>query len=582
MTTTTNTTRALPKRLIEVDLPIRKISEHARREKSIRHGHISTLHIWWARRPLAACRAVTLAALLPDPADPNCPPAFRREAAKQLEALRNRFGGAPRDWDKPEELRDALLDFIGDFANWDASRRSEYVQASRALTESAHRALGGVHADRPLVLDPFAGGGAIPVEALRCGADVFASDLNPIPILLNTVVLDFVPRFGLRLADAIREQGAALKRKADEELSAFYPRDSDGSSPLAYIWARTVRCEGPDCGCVIPLLRSMWLSKKGKKSVALKLNVDRASRTVAFEVLEGPRVESKEADRGTIARGAASCPVCGFTMKVDRVRAQLRERHGGAADARLVAVVVAKAGVQGRRYRVPTTRDLEAIERAAAAAARLRQERAWEGTRLIPDESTEHYHSFVNRGPIYGMKTWEDYFTPRQQLSLGTMVRMIQAVGSTESDPEFGKAVRTCVALALSRQVDATSSLCRWHTTGEKHTATFGRQALPMVWDFSEVNVLSDATGSFNGAIEWVAKVVEENAVLPAGRAQVQLASATRHPLPDDSVDAVITDPPYYYSVQYADLADFFYVWLRALSRTVIPGAVRVVPHREG
>jgi putative DNA methylase len=562
MTTTTNTTRALPKRLIEVDLPIRKISEHARREKSIRHGHISTLHIWWARRPLAACRAVTLAALLPDPADPNCPQEFLRDAAQQLRTLRDRMGGAPRDWQNPEELREGLLEFIGDFANWDASRQPEFVKASRALTASAHRALGGVHADRPLVLDPFAGGGAIPVEALRCGADVFASDLNPIPVLLNTVVLSLVPRFGTRLADAIREHGAALQKRADDALAEYYPRDADGGSPLAFIWARTVRCEGPDCGCTIPLLRSMWLAKKGQKSVALRLRVNREARAVDFEVLEGAKVDPKEAAKGTVARGAATCPVCGFTMKVDRVRAQLRERHGGAADARMIVVVVAKAGVQGRRYRVPTERDLKANARAAEAASELRRERGWNGLRLIPDESTAHYHSFVNRGPIYGMTSWEDYFTPRQQLALGTMVREIAST-ETQIDPDFDRALRTCLALALSRQVDAGSSLCRWHTTRELHVATFGRQALPMVWDFSEVNVLSERTGGFLGAVEWVAKVVEENVGLPAGRAQVQLASATRHPLPDDSVDAVVTDPPYYYSVQYADLADFFYVWMR-------------------
>lgn len=554
--------RTAPKRLIEVDLPIRALSEQARREKSIRHGHISTLHIWWARRPLAACRAVVLSALLPDPADPNCPESFRREAAEQLQRLRNRIGGASRNWGSPMELRRALLDFIGALANWDATRQPEMIEASRQLVAAAHRALGGGHRERPLVLDPFAGGGAIPLEALRSGADVFASDLNPIPVLLNTVVLDFVPRFGLRLAEAIRRDGAALKRRADEALAQYYPGDPDGSSPLAYIWARTVRCEGPSCGCEIPLLRSLWLAKKGKRSFALRLVVDHSMRHVSFAILEGEQVDPREAAKGTIARGAATCPVCGFTMKVDRVRAQLRERHGGASDARLVAVVVATSGVQGRRYRLPTERDLRAIATAVAALRALRQERSWNGLPLIPDESTTHYHSFVNRGPIYGMTSWSDYFTPRQQLALGTMVKEI-ALTETGVDPDFDKALRTCLALALSRQVDASSSLCRWHTTRELHVGTFGRQALPMVWDFSEVNVLSEATGGFLGAIEWVAKVVEENATLPAGRAQVQMASATHHPLPDDSVDAVVTDPPYYYSVQYADLADFFYVWMR-------------------
>src|SRR3989304_1784944 len=200
------------RRLIEVDLPIRTISAHARREKSIRHGHISTLHIWWARRPLAACRAVICAALWPDPADPLCPSAFREKARKLMlewttherqgllsAESRPRFEGARQNakkFDNDNELRKALLDFIADFANWDNSTKKEYLETSRALTQSAHEALGGAPGTKPLVVDPFPGGGSIPLEALRVGADAFASDLNPIPVLLNKVVLEEIPKYG--------------------------------------------------------------------------------------------------------------------------------------------------------------------------------------------------------------------------------------------------------------------------------------------------------------------------------------------------------------------------------------------------
>ena len=234
-----------PKRLIEVDLPIKKISAHARREKSIRHGHISTLHIWWARRPLAACRAVLCAALWPDPADPLCPQRFREDACrlinqfaakavldkalaqscahdtwKKWQALAKTAGGL----DSKKEahwnvLRFALLDFIADFANWDNSTVPEYLETSRALTQSAHEALGGVPGTRPLVVDPFAGGGAIPLEALRVGADAFASDLNPIPVLLNKVVLEYIPKYGQRLADEVRKWGHWVKHEAERELA---------------------------------------------------------------------------------------------------------------------------------------------------------------------------------------------------------------------------------------------------------------------------------------------------------------------------------------------------------------------------
>src|SRR5438105_3504566 len=203
-----------PKRLIEVDLPINRIAAHARREKSVRHGHISTLHIWWARRPLAACRAVILAALWPDPADANCPERFRREAAERMKALRDRRGGPQRDWGNPLELRAALLDFIADFANWDNSTVQEYLDTSRALTQSAHEALGGALGTRPLVADPFAGGGAIPLEALRIGADAFASDINRLAVLLERATLSAIPRIGEDFATELRRWGGRVLETA--------------------------------------------------------------------------------------------------------------------------------------------------------------------------------------------------------------------------------------------------------------------------------------------------------------------------------------------------------------------------------
>jgi adenine-specific DNA methylase len=237
-----------PRRLIEVDLPIKEISAHARREKSIRHGHISTLHIWWARRPLAACRAVILAALWPDPADPLCPERFRAEAAKTMKEWRNRRGGTQRNWDDPNAVRAALLDFIAEFANWDNSTNRDYLETARRLVQIAHEALGGAPGTRPLVVDPFAGGGAIPLEALRVGADAFASDLNPVAVLLNKVVLEYIPKHGARLAEDVRRWGSWVKEQAEKELAGFYPKDPDGAVPIAYLWARTIRCEGPGCG----------------------------------------------------------------------------------------------------------------------------------------------------------------------------------------------------------------------------------------------------------------------------------------------------------------------------------------------
>ena len=267
-----------PKRLIEVDLPIKRISAHARREKSIRHGHISTLHIWWARRPLAACRAVICGALWPDPADPLCPAAFIDKAREEMLSWTSherqkllggesctRFEKARRNrtlFDDPVQLRGALLDFIADFANWDNSTVREYLDTSRALTQAAHEALGGAPGTRPLVVDPFAGGGSIPLEALRVGADAFASDLNPVPVLLNKVVLEYIPKYGQRLADEVRKWGEWIKREAEKELAEFYPKDADGATPIAYLWARTIQCEGPGCGAEVRYFVHFGLQRK--------------------------------------------------------------------------------------------------------------------------------------------------------------------------------------------------------------------------------------------------------------------------------------------------------------------------------
>src|SRR5438477_8002677 len=342
----------LPKRLIEVDLPIARISAHARREKSLRHGHISTLHIWWARRPLAACRAILCAAFWPDPADPECPEVFRRSARNEmarwvrnnLKLLSNqsleRFVAFQKNPDKlndNKELRCALLDFIADFSNWDNSNVNEYLETSRSLTQSAHEAMGGLPGTRPLVVDPFAGGGSIPLESLRIGADAFASDLNPVAVLLNKVVLEYIPKYGQKLADEVRKWGRWIKEQAEKELGAFYPKDPDGATPIAYLWARTITCEGPGCGAEVPLMRSFWLAKTSSKSIALRIVPNPEKKCVDFEIVENAK--ARDVGEGTVRRGSAECPVCGYTTPVASVRRQLKERRGGAADARLLTVI---------------------------------------------------------------------------------------------------------------------------------------------------------------------------------------------------------------------------------------------------
>lgn len=586
---------AYPKRLIEVDLPIKRISAHSRREKSIRHGHISTLHIWWARRPLAACRAVICAALWPDPADELCPPAFREAAADAIHefaqvAVQDKSVGdicSEISWGrwvtltKPENriavenpdhlsvLRASLLDFIGDFAAWKASTQPDFLKTARTLTQAAHEALGGEPGTRPLVVDPFAGGGSIPLEALRVGADAFASDLNPVAVLLCKVVLEYIPKYGQRLADEVRKWGEWIKKEAEKELAEFYPKDPDGATPIAYLWARTITCEGPGCGAEVPLMRSLWLAKKSNRSMALKMVPDHAKKRVDFQIIE--KVKASDVGDGTIRRGSATCPICGFTTPVSRIREQLKERWGGAKDARLFTVVTTKPGQKGKFFRLPTEQDLKDVRAAADALERKKKDHT-ETLSFVPDEPLPPIGTLGFRVQRYGMMEWGDLFTSRQALALGTIASLITdsdvTTGDQEKeDREFNRAIVACLGLAIGRCCDYWSSLVIW--AGDFVAHTFGRQALPIVWDFAEVFPFSESTGDWGGAIEWICRVVDREAEFSNNIGETQIANAFEHPLPDDSVQTFITDPPYYDAVPYADLADFFYVWLRrALTNT--------------
>jgi adenine-specific DNA methylase len=581
---------AYPKRLIEVDLPIKRISAHAREEKKIRRGHISTLHIWWARRPLAACRAVICAALWPDPADPLCPKSFREEARRLMLTWATAHAGLtskesfgrlvaiqkiPSKLDDEVELRGVLLDFIADFANWDHSTVKEYLDTSQALTRAAHEALGGAAGTRPLVVDPFAGGGAIPLEALRVGADAFASDLNPIPVLLNKVVLEYIPKYGQRLADEVRKWGEWVKKEAEKELAQFYPKDPDGATPIAYLWARTVKCEGPGCGTEVPLLRSLWLARKASRSVGLELVPHPKAKRVDFKIIvkerDGWVAQDNSKERianpkleGTVKRGSATCPCCGYTTPIARVKKQLKAKRGGVHDAILYCVVSTRDREQGRFYRQPGGADHKAL--VAAATHLERRKKASEGPfSFVPTESTEAYHSFVNRGPIYGMVTWEDYFAPRQALALGTLAALIRAAGQKlqeAEEGEFSAAVQTCLALSFGRILDLANSLCGWTLDTQCVKNLFRRQAIPMVWNFAEGVCVGKSAGSWSVVVERFPDILA-SLFTHHTTGTVQQADAANHPLPDDSAQAVITDPPYYYSVQYADLSDFFYVWMR-------------------
>src|SRR5262245_56288991 len=408
------------KRLAEVDFPIAVVSRHAAREKSIRHGHPSTLHLWWARRPLAACRSMLLALLLPDPADKLCPATFKTKARELL-----RFVAGCRDTEGTDlSLRKALLKFIGEFANWDNAGVAGYLNAARGLVKAAHPE------EDPLVVDPFAGGGSIPLEALRVGCEAFASDLNPVACLINKVLLEDIPRHGPELAEQLREAGEKVKKAAEKELAAFYPLDADGAKPIAYLWARTVRCEAPKCGAEIPLMKSFWLSKKESRYRSLRPVEPCKAPMVEFEVYTPKNANVVRG--GTVSRAKATCLCCGKVLPPARVRAQLTEQRGGAdvifdqanpgrkskgipkriGGARLLGAVTLKEGETGRQYRVATDKDYEPVYLAQQRVKELATEKRPDGLSAIPDEPTPAGGgSGAGRAfsvQKYGMMKWGD------------------------------------------------------------------------------------------------------------------------------------------------------------------------------
>jgi adenine-specific DNA methylase len=558
------------RRLIEHRLPLEKISEASAREKSIRHGHISTLHIWWARRPLAASRAAFFATLVPD-----------TEENYQL---------------------------VKRIVPWEAVKDGN----SKDILEARRRVLEANGGTPPRVLDPFAGGGAIPLEALRLGCEAHALDLNPVAYLILKATLEYPQRFGqpnsravptyIRtldqahaqakdraaqgttrllekggeaqeegpfskayrenpLAAEVRYWGEWVLERARQELAQFYPKDPDGRTPVAYLWARTVTCTNPTCRAEVPLVRQWWLAKKDKKRIALKPLVDREARRVDFQVVEVSQGEDWP-DQGTVQRGNAVCLVCGTAIPASETQKQAKERRWGE---RLLAVVLGSGEQNGKTYRVGTPEDIATFEQAKAKLEALKQRESPFGELpLIPNEPIP-YEPRAFTPCIYGFQEWGQLFNPRQALALVTFAKWVREAHAEMlrqgMDAELAKAVATYLAIVHDRLADKNASLAHWHNTRENPENVFARQALPMVWDYAEINAL--VANGWPNALEWVWLAIRGCSFASDVPASVHRGTATRLPFPDGYFDAVVTDPPYYDAVPYADLSDFFYVWLR-------------------
>ncbi|WP_026369950.1 DUF1156 domain-containing protein [Kallotenue papyrolyticum] len=624
------------KKLIEVALPLEAINRESAREKSIRHGHPSTLHLWWSRKPLATARAVLFASLVDDPS--SRPDRFPTEAEQDAE-------------------RQRLFRIIEELVRWENSN-NEHV-----LAKARREILRSTDGNPPPVLDPFAGGGSIPLEAQRLGLEAHASDLNPVAVLINKALIEIPPKFagqppvnpkdrehGLGtawkgaagLAADVRYYGQWMRDEAERRIGPLYPKvrvnrrgaeDTEDSlrSPrlsgsnqeltvIAWLWVRTVRCPNPACGAQMPLANKFWLSTKKGKQAWVEPIVEGAHpsiphpptpaptrgegedsrgepdspspapgrggqgvRAIRFEVRTGAGTPPE----GTVNRRGARCLVCGTPVPFDHIRA---EGKAGRMGQQLMAIVAEGKG--GRVYLSPTPEHEEIAAQAQPT---------WVPDTDLPEQALGF------RVQLYGMTQHRDLFTPRQLVALTTFSDLVSearervladaraawgappplpspAGGGRSASPQRGEvaarpeggdyaaayadAVATYLALAVDRLVDRSSTICSWDMGYVKVRNTFGRQAIPMTWDFAEANPFSDSTGNFVSAVEWIAKVLRD--LVPGKFAKAQQLDATaaingvRHPL-------ISTDPPYYDNIGYADLSDFFYVWLRRSLGAIYP-----------
>ncbi|NKZ77520.1 DUF1156 domain-containing protein [Rhodococcus hoagii] len=565
-----------PKRkLIEVGIPLKVINEESAREKSIRHGHPSTLHLWWARRPLAAARAVLFAQLVDDPS--SHPDRFPTEEAVTAERAR-------------------LHKLIEKLVEWENSNDEKLLAQAHA------EIMASTDGNPPPILDPFAGGGTIPLEAQRLGLEAHASDLNPVAVLINKALIEIPPKFtgqppvypgvaqsqlrpwprATGLAEDVRRYGQWMRDEAEKRIGHLYPKatlaDGSPATVIAWIWARTVTCPNPACGIAMPLVRSWWLGKKeGKKAYIIPTVVD---GTVHFAIGHDPKTAPTTETDGTVGRTGATCIGCGAAVELKYIRA---EGRAGRMGTQLMATVA-----EGNRARIY----LEPTPEHEAVAKIERPNDAPDGE--IPPQAP----SF--RVQAYGFTEYSALFTARQLTALTTLSDLVAearehvhadalSAGLPEGDrlevggreaAAYADAIATYLGFVISRLTDYQCSLTTWASNPQMEILRnlFARQAIPMAWDFAEGNLFADSSGTHVRMTDAVSKAIDQLPATDRGVAtQLDAQSAP------SSGFLISTDPPYYDNIGYSDLSDFFYVWLRRALRPIHPNllSTMLVPKSE-
>ena len=689
-----------PKKLIEVALPIKEISAESVRDKSIRHGHISTLHLWWARRPLPVCRAVVFASLVPDPLDENCPPEFCRAVEILLGAPDNPGDPYQPYADIPyttiadpmeDNLRNRLLMFIGKFSDkyvsnekigkktdakdllssaslikWDNKNDEKIIGKARKLIWTAHSlrnsdertATSGQRLNRyaveivssdasglnasarqtaieiladfdahyariktaerdlysapdrhlesaeikqkeinlhnaieafldkmPRVFDPFAGGGAIPLEAARLGCRAFGNDINPVAHIIQKGSLEFPQKYGKpivytrrefikrygepefervclenplyrdsdtvkienRLSFDVEFYARELLKRAEAEIGHFYPADETGKKPIAYYWARVGTCSNPSCRAEVPLLKGFYLANTPNKQVHLKPIIN--GNRIDFEIRKG-----KYDAEGWMARGNLKCPCCGNATANAVLKKQFLDK---TTSEKLLAVIF--DGNNGKEYKTPNIEESAVLKQLPAEANK-------------PNEPLPVNYTKAMAFCLWGFDKWGEMFSTRQLLAIQTLVKKLNEIKKLINlEGDYERAVVTYLGLLVNKWADYNSSFCTWHNTGEKIGHMFGKQAIQMVFDYSEVSLSSRSSGSISNMTHWITRYIESESANAIYGTLNNSSSGEKEQFPEKSVTAVVTDPPYYDAIAYADLSDFFYVWLKRTLNNVYP-----------
>jgi putative DNA methylase len=600
------------RRLIEDFLPIQAISAEASREKSVRKGHISTLHLWWARRPLVACRAAVYGALVPASRFiPENGPDNKKQSLGRANAAKfiQRLCRYPSD-SKPQQKADI------ERAIKEAQRHILEAHAERLTIETGKKVtvedIEEGRAPRPKVLDMFAGGGAIPLEALRLGCEAYALDLNPVAHIIQLCTLVYPQKYGKSdpkvcgmtgpknakgettwggLADEIRYWGEWVLKKVKAEISDLYPlipdpeykenrpavqaemwQSSDKESippgylmPVAYLWTRTVRCKNPSCGATVPLVNQTWLCKKKGRYVALKTLATKGEKAVRFEVVESATEKGLGFDPTAGSEGGnATCPFCGTVADAEYVQTVGKTN---AVSMDLMTVVCVNPNMRGKRYIASSDLPTDLLPGADIIRGRINELCRQTGL-TRPNEPINPLRPSPNARGLsavtrHGITNFGDLFSDRQLLCLLTFCKaLIEAPWKSTTDSDHSKAVMTYMAGLIDKIADYGCTFCQWLKETEAVAHTFARHALAMKWDYAELCPFglagSNAQSILNSQIDAIKSID-----MSTSPAFVRRGSATALPVDFEKFDVVITDPPYYDNIPYADVSDFFYVWLK-------------------